>query len=46
MAAWSLDDLVSEVKPKFGQEAADWAVEAESVAQWWIMERKRLWRHD
>lgn len=46
VAAWSLDDLVSEAKPKFGQEAADWAVEAESVAQWWIMERKRLWRHD
>jgi len=45
VSAWSLSNLVSDVTSKYGKEAAEWAAEAEAVAQWWMLERKRLWRH-
>ncbi|KAM0324872.1 hypothetical protein ACHAQA_007838 [Verticillium albo-atrum] len=45
LSAWSLDSLVGAVREKHGQEASDWVAEAEVVAQWWMKERRRLWRH-
>ncbi|KAH6689840.1 alkaline-phosphatase-like protein [Plectosphaerella plurivora] len=45
VVSWSLSGMVSDVRRKYGEDAAAWAAEAESVAQWWLLERKRLWRH-
>ncbi|KAG7134615.1 hypothetical protein HYQ45_007422 [Verticillium longisporum] len=45
LSAWSLKRLVSAVRKKHGESAADWVKEAEIVAQWWMKERRRLWRH-
>ncbi|KHN95543.1 sulfatase domain-containing protein [Metarhizium album ARSEF 1941] len=44
LLGWSLDGLGSEVERKLGVDAAAWVREAESVAQWWAVERKRLWQ--
>ncbi|RMJ15896.1 hypothetical protein CDV36_004379 [Fusarium kuroshium] len=40
---WSMSDLAKGVKSKYGEEAAQWAIEAEAVSKWWGPERKRLW---
>ncbi|KAK7430701.1 hypothetical protein QQZ08_002745 [Neonectria magnoliae] len=40
---WSMVTLVAAVKSKHGVEASKWLVEAEAVAGWWGLERKRLW---
>ncbi|KAM0278795.1 hypothetical protein ACHAQH_004986 [Verticillium albo-atrum] len=45
LSAWSLNSLTGAVREKHGQMAADWVNEAETVAQWWMRERRRLWRH-
>lgn len=42
---WSKGRFIPEVEGRFGEEAAKWAEEAESVAKWWSTERKRLWRY-
>lgn len=42
---WSLDGLVKKVKNEDGKEAAKWVQDAESVAKWWIEDRKRLWNY-
>ncbi|KAI2713452.1 hypothetical protein CBS147332_5192 [Penicillium roqueforti] len=41
--AWTLAALIKEVKPKFGQESADWLNDAEQVGKWWVSEQKRIW---
>ena len=41
--AWTLETLMKEVKPKFGQESADWLKDAELVGKWWVSEQKRIW---
>lgn len=43
MLKWSVKTLQSGVKTQYGEEAAKWVVEAEAVARWWGLERKRLW---
>jgi arylsulfatase A-like enzyme len=40
---WSKEDLATTVKSKYGEDASQWVVEAEAVARWWGLERKRLW---
>ncbi|KFG86091.1 sulfatase domain-containing protein [Metarhizium anisopliae] len=42
---WSLEGLVSDVERHLGADAATWVREAASVARWWGMERKRLWKY-
>ncbi|KID84895.1 sulfatase domain-containing protein [Metarhizium guizhouense ARSEF 977] len=42
---WSLEGLVSDVERHLGTDAATWVREAASVARWWGMERKRLWKY-
>jgi hypothetical protein len=43
---WLMKDLVIVVKSKYGEDAPQWAVEAEAVARWWGLERKRLWGYN
>ena len=42
---WSLSGLAYRVQQEHGTEAAEWVVQAENVALWWIEERKRLWNY-
>ena len=41
--SWSLGGLKSNVRRAYGEDAAKWAAEAEAAAQWWVLERQRLW---
>ncbi|KAJ6445486.1 sulfatase domain-containingprotein [Purpureocillium lavendulum] len=43
---WSIKGLVSDVRRHHGEDAAAWLTEANSVAQWWGAERKRLWQYE
>lgn len=43
---WSINSLASTVRGKYGDDAADWLIEAEKVGLWWASERKRLWNYD
>ncbi|EXL39072.1 hypothetical protein FOCG_18308 [Fusarium oxysporum f. sp. radicis-lycopersici 26381] len=40
---WSMEQLVGDVRNLCGEEALQWVVQADAVAQWWAWERKRLW---
>ncbi|KAF7553663.1 hypothetical protein G7Z17_g3444 [Cylindrodendrum hubeiense] len=40
---WSIESLASSARRKYDSDAEQWAIEAEAVAQWWGLERKRLW---
>lgn len=40
---WSLDRLLAGVRHNLGASAADWVIEANTVALWWVEERQRLW---
>ncbi|KAF4432399.1 hypothetical protein F53441_13836 [Fusarium austroafricanum] len=42
---WSMEQLVGDVRNLYGEEASQWVVQADAVAQWWAWERKRLWGH-
>lgn len=42
---WGSKALVERVRREYGDEAADWAVDAEKVGKWWVGERKRLWNY-
>lgn len=42
---WSLDGLANAVGTEFGDEAKQWATEAEAVAKWFSLESRRLWRY-
>lgn len=42
---WTLQGLIKQVQEDHGEEAAKWARDAESVARWWVEERKRLWNY-
>lgn len=42
---WDMVHLILDVRKKYGQDAATWADEAEKVARWWMLERKRLWKY-
>ncbi|KAG5984137.1 hypothetical protein E4U55_005936 [Claviceps digitariae] len=43
---WSMSSLVSTVRTKYSEEAAEWLSEAEKVGLWWATERKRLWKYN
>ncbi|KAH7121574.1 alkaline-phosphatase-like protein [Dactylonectria macrodidyma] len=40
---WSVKSMAASAKRKHGGDAGEWVVEAEAVAKWWGLERKRLW---
>lgn len=42
---WSVNSLASTVRGKYGDEAADWLIEADQIGLWWSSERKRLWQY-
>ncbi|RJE18711.1 Sulfatase domain protein [Aspergillus sclerotialis] len=42
---WNLKGLLKKVKNEHGKEAAKWVQDAESIAKWWIEERKRVWNY-
>lgn len=44
--AWSLDELVPEVKNKHGDEAAQWLEDADAVTHWWIKDMHRVWNYE
>lgn len=46
VSKWTLDELLPAVEGRFGADAAGWAGEADAVARWWILERKRLWGYN
>ena len=43
MSEWSFDDLAEAVDKDHGEEAGQWLREAILIADWWMLERKRLW---
>ncbi|OAA38146.1 sulfatase domain-containing protein [Metarhizium rileyi] len=45
LSNWSFEELLSDVEQYFGMDAATWVREADSVARWWGMERRRLWQY-
>lgn len=45
VSAWSPEELVVAAQSSLGDEAAQWVAEAIPIAQWWVKERQRLWRH-
>lgn len=46
VSEWTLEELLAKAEPKFGSKAAAWAKEAEAVARWWVLDRKRLWGYN
>lgn len=45
VTSWTVEGLVKEARKKFGEEAAQWASEAVPTGEWWVLEKKRLWRY-
>ncbi|CAM1502486.1 Fc.00g044700.m01.CDS01 [Cosmosporella sp. VM-42] len=45
LTAWSVKAMKTAVKREHGEEAAKWVEEADAVARWHTLERKRLWRY-
>ncbi|KAM5355079.1 hypothetical protein ACJ41O_001725 [Fusarium nematophilum] len=43
---WSIQELEGAVAKSYSNDAAKWAVEAESISRWWGLERKRLWGYN
>ncbi|KAI3394297.1 hypothetical protein diail_2944 [Diaporthe ilicicola] len=43
---WDMVHVILDVRTKYGRDAAIWADEAEKVARWWMLERKRLWKYN
>lgn len=43
---WTIKSTIKAVKRKYGDEAADWVREANEVAHWWALERRRLWGYN
>ncbi|KAJ5185158.1 Alkaline phosphatase-like alpha/beta/alpha [Penicillium cf. griseofulvum] len=41
--AWTLEELIEEVEPKYGAESAEWLANAELIGKWWVGEQKRIW---
>ena len=46
VSEWTQKALLRKAKERFGAEAAAWAEEAEAVARWWVIDRKRLWGYN
>ncbi|RGP79438.1 hypothetical protein FLONG3_2399 [Fusarium longipes] len=40
---WTIKSMIKAVKSQYGDEAANWVREADEVARWWALERRRLW---
>ncbi|KAF7559031.1 hypothetical protein G7046_g5124 [Stylonectria norvegica] len=45
LTGWSVKPLVASVTREYGEDAAEWVAEADAVARWWALERKRLWHY-
>ena len=45
VSAWTYEDLLDGVLTDLGKDAKAWTEEAVAVANWWVQERKRLWRY-
>lgn len=45
IVAWTIEDIAKAARKRYGDEAGEWADEAEQVGFWWSNERKRLWKH-
>ncbi|KAM0250401.1 hypothetical protein ACHAP5_002200 [Fusarium lateritium] len=43
---WNIKSTIKAVKRKYGDKAADWVREADEVAHWWALERRRLWGYN
>ncbi|EEH35361.2 sulfatase domain-containing protein [Paracoccidioides lutzii Pb01] len=43
---WTLIDLVKVVRQRYGQEAANWASEADAIGRWWATEMHRLYNYN
>lgn len=41
--SWTLSELVEAVEEKYGEEAAQWAGDAETVGKWYVNEQRRIW---
>ena len=43
---WSLEELISTVQAKHGEEAARWAEDADKVTHWWVKDMHRVWNYE
>lgn len=43
---WTIKSMIKAVKRQYGDEAANWVREADEVAHWWALERRRLWGYN
>ncbi|KAJ5778122.1 Alkaline phosphatase-like alpha/beta/alpha [Penicillium odoratum] len=41
--AWTLSQLVNEVRSGYHEDAVEWLEEAEKVGKWWTNEQRRVW---
>jgi hypothetical protein len=46
LSKWSIKSTVKAVRSQYGGAAADWVREADEVAHWWALERRRLWGYN
>lgn len=44
--AWDIDDLIDEVRIKYGKEAAQWVGEAEKVVDYFVERQQLLWKYN
>lgn len=44
--AWRLPQLKHSIRKTFGNDAANWADQAEAVARWWFWKQRKLWMYD
>ena len=42
----SISALAKKLRRRFGDEAAEWVVEAEKVGKWWALEQRRRWGYE
>ena len=46
MEEWVLDDMLSAVRQKHGEDAEAWLRDAVAVTKWWIKEMHRRWNYE
>lgn len=46
MEEWTLDDMLSAVGEKHGEDAVAWLRDADAVTKWWIKEMHRRWNYE
>jgi hypothetical protein len=41
---YDIEKLASKLAKGYGEEAAQWVIDAEKIGKWWVLEQRRRWR--